>query len=276
VSPITNQLPVATPTANPSAISTLLSAPEAGPMVNPSAIPTLPSAPEASPVAKPTVAPAIVPDSVSSGYPTVVPVLDTSNIMPTVSPSTMPILSPTIRPTVNPTIAQIFFCTEPPEATVKPLATLKPSSYQDIKDGDKTNFAKKVKKGSKVKDKRTRAVYKITGIGKNKTAEYTKSTKKNPTNISIPASVKLEGKNYKITSVGKAAFKNNKKLKIVEVGKNVKRIGQQAFFGCIKLKNVSLGKNVTAIGANAFNKCTALTIITIPSKVDKIGMKAFY
>lgn len=69
---------------------------------------------------------------------------------------------------------------------------------------------------------------------------------------------------------------NNKILKTVKLGKNVKKIGQQAFFGCTKLSNVSIGKNVTVIGANAFNKCTALTIITIPSKVNKIGTKAFY
>lgn len=88
--------------------------------------------------------------------------------------------------------------------------------------------------------------------------------------------VKLGGKNYKVTSVGKAAFKNSKKLKTVKLGKNVKKIGQQVFYGCTKLTNVSLGKNVTAIGANAFNKCTELAIIAIPSKVNKIGTKAFY
>lgn len=164
--------------------------------------------------------------------------------------------------------------TETPEPIIKPTAKPKPTTKPDSEK--KNNSKKKLKKGSKVTDKKTKAVYKITGIGKNKTAEYAKSTKKNTVNVSIPASVKLEGKTYKIISVGKSAFKNSKKLKGIKIGKNVKKIGNQAFSGCTKLTNVTLGKNVTTIGASAFNKCTALVIITIPAKVKKIGSKTFY
>ena len=215
------------------------------PTASPSAVPTLSPAPTVSPTVNPTTVPTIV---------------------PTVAPT--PVFTETPEPTLKPT--------ETPKATMKPSAKPKPSARPGTKDEDKTNSAKRIKKGSKVTDKKTKAVYKITGTGKNRTAEYTKSTRKNPSGISVPASVKLNGKNYKVTSVGKAAFKNSKKLKTVKLGKNVKKIGQQAFFGCTKLTNVSIGKNVTSIGANAFNKCTALTIITIPSKVNKIGTKAFY
>lgn len=88
--------------------------------------------------------------------------------------------------------------------------------------------------------------------------------------------MKLKGKSYKVTSIGKRAFKNSKQLKTVKIGKNVKTIKRQAFSVCGKLKNITLGKNVKSIGEEAFNKCTALTIITIPSKVAKIEEKAFY
>lgn len=226
-------------------------------------VPSVPNTPVVTPTASPSAVPTLSP------APTVSPTVKSTTVpttVPTVAPT--PVLIETPEPTLKPT--------ETPKATIKPSAKPKPSARPGKKDKDKTNSAKKIKKGSKVTDKKTKAVYKITGTGKNRTAEYTKSTRKNPSSISIPASIKLNGKNYKVTSVGKAAFKNSKKLKTVKLGKNVKKIGQQAFYGCTKLTNVSLGKNVTSIGANAFNKCTALTIITIPSKVNKIGAKAFY
>jgi len=160
---------------------------------------------------------------------------------------------------------------ETPSSTLKPSDNPKPTTTSSPENN--SNF---VKKGSKVTDRKTKAVYKITGTGKSRTVEYTKSTKKSPISISVPASVKLKGNKYKVTSVGKNAFKNSKKLKTVKIGKNVKKIGKQAFAGCTKLTNVTLDRNVTTIGAQAFNKCTALTIITIPSHVTKIGDKAFY
>lgn len=255
------------PTETPAGTST--ASPSPTPTSKPPVRPNYPNVPSGSntPVVTPTASPSVVPTL--SPVPTVSP-----TVIPTTVPTTVPTITPTpvFTETPEPTLKP----TETPEATIKPTAKPKPSARPGTKDEDKTNSAMKIKKGSKVTDKKTKAVYKITGTGKNRTAEYTKSTRKNPSSISVPTSVKLNGKNYKVTSVGKAALKNSKKLKTVKLGKNVKKIGQQAFYGCTKLTNVSLGKNVTAIGANAFNKCIALTIITIPSRVNKIGTKAFY
>ena len=238
-----------------------VSSPSAKPPVHPYC-PYVPSEPS-----KPSVTPTVSPEATAA--PSTAP-----TISPTVKPTAVPTETPTPAPveTSEPTLKP----EETPKATVKPSAKPKPSARPDTEKDKKPNSAKKLKKGSTVTDKKTKAVYKITGTGKNRTAEYTKSTKKNPVSVSVPVSVKLNGKSYKVTSVGKASFKNNIKLQTVKLGKNVKKIGQQAFYGCTKLTNVSLGKNVTAIGANAFNKCIALTIITIPSRVNKIGTKAFY
>ena len=79
-----------------------------------------------------------------------------------------------------------------------------------------------------------------------------------------------------MVSIAKNAFKNNKFITKVTIGKNVKTIGANAFSGCKKLKKVTIGKNVTSIGDKAFYKCTALTKITIPSKVKKLGKQTFY
>lgn len=215
------------------------------------------------------------------------PVIVPSSV-PTLSPSQMPSLSPrpsattvttsipdqtqvpVITPEITPTPLPI------PEFSQTPEATLTPSASPVVGENNNTSSLAKLKKGSKVKDKKTKAVYKIISTGKNKTAEYVKSTKKNTADIVIPASVKLKGKTFKVVSIEKGAFKNNKKLKSVKIGKNVKAIAKEAFSGCKKLVKVKMGKNINSIGAKAFSNCTSLTIITIPSKVKKIGKKAFY
>lgn len=131
--------------------------------------------------------------------------------------------------------------------------------------------------GTKVNDKDNKAVYKVTGIDTaNPAVEYTASVSKTAKTVTIPATVIIDNVTYKVTSVAKDAFKNNKKITTVTIGSNVKTIGANAFFSCKKLTKVTLGKNVTTIGDKAFYKCTALTKITIPSKVSKIGKSAFY
>ena len=138
------------------------------------------------------------------------------------------------------------------------------------------DYADRLDKGSKVVDKKTKAVYRITGTGKNKTVKYIKSKKKDAASIIIPDTVRLKGKTYKVVSIGKEAFMGREKLKMVQIGENVQLIGKNAFSGCTRLRNVIIGKNVQAIGADAFNNCTALVKIIIPSKVTKIGARAFY
>lgn len=93
--------------------------------------------------------------------------------------------------------------------------------------------------------------------------------------ITIPNTMKVDGVSYTITTIGKNAFKGNKKITSVKLGSKIKVIEANAFSGCTKLKSVTLGKNVTTIGDKAFYKCKKLTKITIPSKVSKIGKQAF-
>ena len=138
------------------------------------------------------------------------------------------------------------------------------------------DYADRLDKGSKVVDKKTKAVYRVTGTGKNKTVKYIKSKKKDASSIVIPDTVRLKGKTYKVVSVGKEAFMGKEKLKMVQIGENVQLIGKNAFSGCISLRNVIIGKNVQIIGTEAFSNCTALDKIIIPFKVAKIGARAFY
>ena len=99
--------------------------------------------------------------------------------------------------------------------------------------------------------------------------------KKQPT-VKIPDIVLIDGIVYKVIAIEKDAFKKNKYVKTVTIGKNVTTIGANAFCNCTKLENVKFGSNVTTIGEKAFYKCTALRKISIPRMVKSIGEKAFY
>lgn len=96
--------------------------------------------------------------------------------------------------------------------------------------------------------------------------------------LTVPDTIKVDGTAYKITEIGKDAWKNNKNLKKIVLGKNVKTIGAGAFSGCSKLQTVVIGKNVSKIGKKAFYKCKKLKSITIKSTKltnKNVGSKAF-
>ena len=84
--------------------------------------------------------------------------------------------------------------------------------------------------------------------------------------VTIPASVKIKGKVYKVTKIAAGAFRNNKGLWTITLGKNVTAVGKNAFSGCKELKEVTLGNKVTKIEKNAFANCKKIEKITIRSK----------
>ena len=64
--------------------------------------------------------------------------------------------------------------------------------------------------------------------------------------FTIPATVKSpSGVTCKVTAVAKNAFKNNKKVTTITLGKNVVTIEKNAFKGCKKLKTVKLAKGTS-------------------------------
>lgn len=74
-------------------------------------------------------------------------------------------------------------------------------------------------------------------------------------NVIIPNYVKIQGVKYKVVSIGARAFKNDKLLRKLAIGKYVKAIGREAFSGCKNLKKITLKtKSLTKknVGAKAF------------------------
>lgn len=73
--------------------------------------------------------------------------------------------------------------------------------------------------------------------------------------LTIPTTVKIGGKNFRVTAIGGSAMSGAKKLTTLKLGSNVITIGAKAFYGCSKLSNVTIfGTKLTTAktGANAF------------------------
>ena len=116
-----------------------------------------------------------------------------------------------------------------------------------------------LKKGKKVKA--GDGTYKVlTSSAKSRTLEVT-GWKKNASLVRIPDAVTVDGQSYKVVQIGKNAFKKQKKLTVVVIGKDVKSIGANAFSGCKALKDVVIrGKSLKKVGKGAFSKTKGKTV----------------
>ena len=95
--------------------------------------------------------------------------------------------------------------------------------------------------------------------------------KKSLKKIKIAAKVTIDGVTYKVTSIGAKAFKGDKKITSVVIGKNVKKIGANAFANCKKLKKVTINSKVLKkVGKKAFyRKGGKKLTIKVPKKLKK-------
>lgn len=112
--------------------------------------------------------------------------------------------------------------------------------------------------------------------------------------VSIPETVTILGKTYRVTSIGQLAFykcseltevsipssivsidgwafSECPELTTINISNGVKYIGQSAFYQCSKLSKLSIPNSVTLIEDGAFASCSNLTSIVIPNSVTKIG-----
>lgn len=129
-----------------------------------------------------------------------------------------------------------------------------------------------LKKGTKVTDKKSKAVYKVNG---NKTVEYNKADKK-AKKATIPPTVTVNGVKYQVTSIAAKAFANDKKLTKVVIPESVRSIGKQAFSGCKNLKTIIIQTpylTKKSVGAKAFKGIPAKATIKVPKKQKKLYQK---
>lgn len=86
----------------------------------------------------------------------------------------------------------------------------------------------------------------------------------------IPATIKSGNYTFKVTSIANKAFKGDKKLKKVVIGKNVQVIGKRAFEKAKNLRNITI-KSVALkkVGRSAFKGIHAKAKIKVPAKKMK-------
>ena len=100
-------------------------------------------------------------------------------------------------------------------------------------------------------------------------------TNKRMKKFSIPNFVNYQGNKYPVVAIMDNAFRNNKKLKSISIGNNIRVIGKGTFRNCKKLDKITGGKSVVRIGSAAFMNCRSLKKITIGENVFMIGKSAF-
>ncbi len=132
---------------------------------------------------------------------------------------------------------------------------------------DKSNQAVPVK-GTKFVDTKTKVTYKVIKSGKTGgTVQFMKSGNKKAKVVSLPAAVNSNGITYKVTSIAANAFKNNKSVTKVVIGKNISNIGKNAFKGCSKLKTITIKSSKLTnknVGAKAFAGIHAKATVKVP------------
>ena len=130
-----------------------------------------------------------------------------------------------------------------------------------------------VKKGTKLTVGTN--IFVVTNV-KAKTVSYKGTKNKKAAKITIPATVKSGNQVYKVTAIADNAFKNNKRIKTVVVGKNVRTIGKKAFYGCKNLKKITVQSSIIKkVGAKAFKGINKKAVIKVPSKKYKAYKKVF-
>lgn len=88
--------------------------------------------------------------------------------------------------------------------------------------------------------------------------------------MNIPSTVRINGRQFKVTAIGAKVCKGNKKLTTVTIGKNVKSIAAKAFYKNKNLKKINI-KSVTIakIGKNAFKGIHKKAVFVVPKKAKK-------
>ncbi|MBQ4530956.1 MAG: leucine-rich repeat protein [Lachnospiraceae bacterium] len=115
------------------------------------------------------------------------------------------------------------------------------------------------------------AYFKVKKDGLVGEVQFVKPTSKTRTAYTIPSKIKYRGFEYNVVSVASDAFKDNKKLKSVTIGKNVTVLGNNVFYGCKNLKNITVkSTKLKKVGSKSLKGIYKKAVIKVPkSKLSK-------
>lgn len=95
-------------------------------------------------------------------------------------------------------------------------------------------------------------------------------TKQTLTTLTIPDRITFGGVSYRVTRIGKNAFRDMPKLNTMTMGKNVMKIERAAFYNCPKLKTITVSsRKLTSIGEKAFSKIYVKAKVNVPNSSVK-------
>ena len=77
-----------------------------------------------------------------------------------------------------------------------------------------------------------------------------------------------------VVEISNTAFRNNRNVKAVKIGDNVKKIGKGVFANCSSLEYVLFGKSVETIGESAFVGCASMKEIRLNEGLVSVGKLA--
>lgn len=114
--------------------------------------------------------------------------------------------------------------------------------------------------------------YKITSKS---AVTFTGVTSEYGNNISIPSTVTIGAKSYKVTKIADKALRGKDVLNVT-IGENVTSIGAQAFEKCTNLVKLNVqSTKIKSVGSNAFNKVDSDITVTVPSSKLKTYKNLF-
>lgn len=94
--------------------------------------------------------------------------------------------------------------------------------------------------------------------------------------VTIPQTVKIAGRTYKVTAIAPKAFSGCRKLTKVTIGANIRTIGSKAFYKCKSLKKITIKSKVLAsVGSKAVYGIHKKAVIKVPKKQLKTYKKLF-
>lgn len=92
-------------------------------------------------------------------------------------------------------------------------------------------------------------------------------------NVTIPSTIKIDKKTYKVTSISPNVL-GNKGITKITMGKNVVTIGAGAFNNCRKLKKIIIkSSKLKTIGKDAFKNLPKKLVVKVPPKKIKLYKK---
>ncbi len=199
---------------------------------------------------------------------------DENGVEPTVAPTPVPTVEPTKRPNTT--------ATPKPQNTPKPHESPEPGTQPPTPVPGVT----KAPDGTMTQDESgdgdlqlgdaftvKNIIYKYAGEDK---VIVSAPVKKTLGSIEIPAKVKYGGNTYNVTGIAAKAFRNNKRLLKITIGKNITSIGKSAFSGCTRLTKIKiLSSKIKTAGKSCFKSLNRNIVITVPPKKYKYYIKRF-